>query len=152
MLVLRAQTGSLFCVLLQTKTEQTSVQVACCRIGCSDMINFPRLRRKCLIRVKKEDKWVMGTLIKQSAVSWSRGSFVTCRDKNCDLRGYRHQKSDAKKARQVDFGPSLQPSTYLCPFCYQAAAPAAAKRARVDASGSTSAPVRCSRFQFSPQC
>ena len=60
-------------------------------------------------------------------------------------------KSSAKKARQIDFGPSLQPFTYLCPFCYQAAAPAAAKRARVDASGFTSAPVRCSRFQFSPQ-
>ena len=138
--------------MFQVEPDTQSAQATCCRVGCAAKFSRKGLNRSRLISVKEEDKWVMGTLIKQSAVSWSRGSFVTCRDKNCDLRGYRHQKSDAKKARQVDVGPSLQPSTYLCPFCYQAAAPAAAKRARVDASGSTSAPVRCSRFQFSPQC
>ena len=77
------------------------------------MFNYPRPPRKCLISVKEEDKWVIGTLIKQSAVSWYQDSFVTCKGKSCGSRVYSLEKSSAKKARQVDFGPSLPPSTYL---------------------------------------
>ena len=82
------------------------------------MVNNSRPHKKRLIIVKEDEEWVMGALIKQSAVSWYRGSFVACRDKSCGTDSYKRQKSEAKKARQVDFGPFHQPSTYLCPWFY----------------------------------
>ena len=52
------------------------------------MVNNSRPHKKRIIIVKEDEEWVMGALIKQSAVSWYRGSFVTCRDKSYGSRVY----------------------------------------------------------------